>query len=264
MSEILVTGGTGHLGSELVPRLVAQGHSVRVLSRRADPQLPSGVRAVRGDLVTGDGLKEALDGIDVLVHSATGAADTGARGLTYEVSRKTDVEPTQRMLNALTSRPHVVYISIVGVDKIPLGYYRAKLETEKIIENSGLPYTILRTTQWHSLADELCRRLTKLPIVLPPKGMKSQLLDPSDVADRMAALVEQGPSGHAPDMGGPEVLEFKHIIRTWLRAKKKRRVLVAAPFPGKAIKTFRAGYNLTPDHADGKITWEQWLRSNTD
>jgi uncharacterized protein YbjT (DUF2867 family) len=256
MSEILVTGGTGHLGRELVPLLVTKGHNVKVLSRKTGPQV------VQGDLVTGDGIADAVKGIDVLVHCATGAADNGARGLGYELSKKTDVEPTERLVKLLGPSTHVVYPSIVGVDKIPLGYYRAKLDVEQILERSGLPYTILRSTQWHTLGEEFCRRLTSFPLVMPPRGVKLQLLDPSEVAARMASLVERGPSGHAPDMGGPKALEFKDVVRTWLRARRKKRLVLAAPFPGKAIKAFRAGYNLTPEHADGTITWDQWLAAN--
>ena len=95
-----------------------------------------------------------------------------------------------------------------------------------------------------------------------PTGVRSQLLDPGEVAQRMASLIESGPSGRAADMGGPEVLDFADIARSWLRAKKKSRPVVSVPFPGKAIAGFRAGYNLTPEHKDGRITWEQWLASN--
>jgi len=256
MSEIVVTGGTGHLGRELVPLLVTAGHNVKVLSRKPGPN------HVVGDLVTGDGIAEAVEGIDVLVHCATGAADNGARGLGYELSKKTDVEPTDRLVKLLEPETHLVYISIVGVDKIPLGYYRAKLDCERIIERSGLPYTILRTTQWHSLADEFCRRLTNFPLVTPPRGVKMQLLDASEVATRMATLVERGPSGRAADMGGPAALAFRDVVKSWLRAKRKKRIVAAVPFPGKAVRAFRAGYNLTPEHADGRITWEDWLSRN--
>jgi len=265
MTQVLVTGGTGDLGRELVPRLVSKGYDVTVLSRRANPPVPAGIRVVQGDLTTGAGLEDALAGAEVIVHCATGSRDTGIRGLGYKAPKKTDVDPTGRMLDAVKAKgsaPHVVYISIVGVDKIPLGYYRAKLESEQAIERSGLPYSILRTTQWHTLADEFSRRMSLSPVVAVPKGLKSQLLDAGEVADRMAAIVDQGPSQHVPDMGGPEILDMSDVVKSWLEAKGKRRAVLSVPIPGKAATGFAAGHNLTPGHADGRITWDQWLREN--
>ncbi|MEX2394661.1 MAG: NAD(P)H-binding protein [Actinomycetota bacterium] len=257
---VLVTGGTGNLGRELVPRLVASRHAVRVLSRRERPRTASGVETVRGDLVTGDGIGEALAGIEVLVHCASGTGTV--RGLMYRSAKVTDVDATSALLDAAKAQgvsPHVVYISIVGIDKIPLGYYRAKLDTEKVIEASGLPYTILRTTQWHTLAEEFCRRLASMPFVAAPKGVRLQLLDPGEVADRMADLVSAPPTGHVPDMGGPVALEMKDVIKTYLDARGKKRPVTSMRFPGKTMRALREGHNLAPAHADGKITWEDWL-----
>lgn len=264
MTTVLVTGGTGNLGRELVPRLVSAGLDVRVLSRRERPNLPRGGAGVRGDLVTGDGISEAVAGVDVIAHCASGAGDSGVRGITYRHSRRTDVEPTRRMLDLAKAKgePHVVYISIVGVDKVPLGYYRAKLETEQVIAASGLPHTILRTTQWHTLAWEFCNRFTRLPLVLVPKGVRSQLMDAGEVAERMAELVKKRPHGRVPDMGGPHVLEFADIVRAYLRATGKKRAVSSVRYPGKTMRAFAEGHNLAPDHADGKITWDDWLAAN--
>ena len=213
--------------------------------------------------MSGDGIEDALAGTDVIVHCATGAADSGLRGLGYKPTVRTDVQPTRALLEAAhKGGARFVYPSIVGVDKIPLGYYRGKLDCERAIEASGLPYTIIRSTQWHTLAWEFCRRLTAMPIVLVPKGIRSQLLDPGEIAERMASLIESGVEGHAPDMGGPVVLGFREIVRSYLRATGKRRIVAEAPVPGKAARGFRAGHNLTPEHADGRITWEQWLSQN--
>lgn len=264
MTEILVTGGTGALGSQLVPRLLAAGHNVRVLSRRERLSLPAGAHAVRGDLVNGDGIAGAVAGVDVIVHCATGAADGGVRGLMYKPTVRSDVEPTKALLEAAKQSgvPRFVYISIVGVDKIPLGYYRGKLDCERAIESSSLPYTILRTTQWHTLAWEFCRRLTASPLAVIPKGVRLQLLDPSEVAARMASLIDSGTVGHAPDMGGPAVLGFRDIVREYLSATNTRRAVLQLPLPGKAMAGFRAGHNLTLAHSDGRMTWREWLAEN--
>lgn len=260
MAEVLVTGGTGNLGRELVPLLVTKGYGVRVLSRRERPNVPTGARAARGDLVTGAGVEDALEGVDVIVHCASGTGTV--RGLLYRSAKRTDVDATARMLDVAKRngiQPLVLYISIVGIDRIPLGYYRAKLETESVIKASGLPHTILRTTQWHTLAFDFCERMTRVPLVSVPQGMRAQLLDPAEVAERMSALLDAGPIGMAPEMGGPVALEFDAIVRTYLRATSKRRVVLRIPVPGKTMAAFRAGYNLTPDHADGKVSWKDWL-----
>jgi uncharacterized protein YbjT (DUF2867 family) len=239
---------------------VAKGYTVRVLSRRQQPAVPTGARAVRGDLVTGAGIDDAVAGADIIVHCASGTGTL--RGLAYRSARRTDVQATQRLLDTAQragAEPAIVYISIVGIDRIPLGYYRAKHETERVIERSGLPYTILRTTQWHTLAWELCTRLARFPLMVVPKGFRSQLLDPAEVADRMVSLVSQGAAGMAPEMGGPHILAMDDIARSYLRARGKRRAVAALAFPGRTMAAFRAGHNLTPDHADGHVTWDDWL-----
>ena len=258
VTNVLVTGGTGALGTELVLLLVTAGLDVRVLSRRRAPAVPAGARAVLGDLTTGDGLHEAITAIDVIAHLASGTSGVPS----YAKAKRTDVEGTGRLLDAARragGKPHVVYISIVGIDKIPFGYYRGKLATEQGIEQSGLPYTILRTTQWHTLAAKFCRQLGSLPLVAVPKGVRMQLLDAGEVAQRMASLVQGPPSQHVPEMGGPEALSFAEIARRYFRAVGKRRVVFEVPLPGKAAKAFTAGYNLAPDHRDGRITWDDYL-----
>ncbi len=258
MRRVLVTGGTGALGTELVPLLVTAGLDVRVLSRQPAPALPPGARAIRGDLITGAGLDEALTTVDVIAHLASGTSGVPS----FAKAKRIDMEGTGRLLDATRRagfQPHVVYISIVGIDKIPFGYYRGKLATEQVIERSGLPYTILRTTQWHTLAAKFCRQLGSLPIVAVPRSVRMQLLDAGEVAQRMAALVQGPPSQHVPEMGGPEALSFTEIARCYFRALGNRRIVFEVPVPGKAARAFAAGYNLAPNHRDGRITWNDYL-----
>ena len=205
MPTILVTGGTGDLGSKLVERFGAAGHAVRVLSRRPRPAEATSEWA-QGDMETGDGLAEAAAGADIVVHAATGG---GTRA-------KADVPGTRNLLAACkqAGTPHFFYISIVGIEKIPLGYYKKKLECERLIEESGVPWSNLRATQFHTLMDGFLRMFSRVPFVLPaPKSFKFQPIDTGEVADRMVMDAAKGPVGRLPDIGGPEVLMFGDIDR---------------------------------------------------
>lgn len=246
--RVLVTGGTGVLGRELVQRLEGRA-DVRALSRRLSDQ-PG---FVPGDLETGDGLAEAVEGVDVIAHCAT-AAD-------YWRPRR-DVEQTTRLLDAARDqRPHIVYISIVGVDRIPFGYYKAKLACEQLIQDSGLPWTIMRATQFHDLALNFLVLETKGPVALVPRALQGQPVDVSEVADRMADLVLAEPAGRAPDLGGPQVLDSEEMVRTFLTLTKRRRLLLRIPLPGKVGAGFRAGHHIVSDGGTrGTRTFTQYLQ----
>jgi uncharacterized protein YbjT (DUF2867 family) len=254
---VLITGGTGDLGSKLVERFVSQGETVRVLSRRPRPKGAS-TEWAQGDTETGEGLDTAVSGADVVVHAATGG---GTRP-------KADVPGTLNLLEACkeAGTPHFFFISIVGIEKIPLGYYKAKLECERLIEESGVPWSNLRATQFHQLMDGFLRNgmlpaLGRIPFVrLVPKAFKFQPIETDEVADRMVADAAKGPSGRLPDIGGPEVLTLGDMASAWRRSTGDGKPIVNLPLVAGGVATaFRAGFNCTPEHADGKVTWEQWL-----
>lgn len=244
--RILVTGGTGRLGRVLVPQLVAAGRDVRVLTR--SERAPAAHHWVIGDLRTGSGLPDALTGIDVIVHLAT----TNGRG---------DITATRALIDAAraSGRPHLVYLSIVGIDDHALGYYRAKVACESLIERSELPWTILRATQFHDLIAEICEVQRLLPVLAMPAKVDFQPIDITEVADRLAALAEGPARGRVPDMGGPQIRTATDLGRSYLRAVGRRRPVVAVPLPGRAMRDFRAGHHLAPDHRDGRITFEEFL-----
>ncbi|MFE5833994.1 SDR family oxidoreductase [Streptomyces sp. NPDC056508] len=240
MTTILVTGGTGTLGRLVAERLREDGAEVRVLSRHARPY------AV--DLREGTGLDAAVEGVDTVMHCAStprGGDDRAARHL-IEASRRAGVR-------------HLVYISIVGVDRVPLGYYRTKLAVEKMIEGSGLGWTVLRTTQFHDLVVEFLRNAARVPIVPLPAGVSDQPIEVAEVAARLAELAAAEPAGRVPDMGGPEVRTLAELARTYLDAIGQHRRLVNVPLAGKAYRGFRAGGHLTPERAVGKVTFEEFL-----
>ena len=255
MGLVLVTGATGGLGRELVPRLVSAGHDVRVLSRQDRPARPDGVEAVRGDVLTGVGLDRAVSGVDTVVHCATSP---------FRRVRRTEVDGTRSLVAAAAraERPHFLYMSIVGVDRHPLPYYKAKRAAEMTVEAGGLPYTIFRATQFHSLLDGFLTRMARLPVLPVPRGVRFQPVATDEVADRLVTLVDNGPSRRAPDMGGPEVRAFDDLAGSWMRLRDRTRRVVHIPIAGGVARAFRAGVNLCPEHADGSVTWEAWLAAS--
>ena len=246
--KVLVTGGTGVLGRELVQRLDARA-DVHVLSRK--PADRPGL--VHGDLSTGDGLGAALDGVEVVAHCAS-ASD-------YRHPAR-DIDQTRRLVEAAApTHARIVYISIVGVDKIPFGYYRAKLACEQLIEQSGLPWTTLRTTQFHDLALMFLMLATKSPVVVLPRGLRGQPVDTGEVADRMAELVLGPPAGRVPDLGGPEVLQSEAMVRHYLELTRRRRPVIQIPMPGRVLAGFRAGHHLLSDGTRGTRTFHDYLQT---
>jgi uncharacterized protein YbjT (DUF2867 family) len=235
--SVLVTGGTGTLGRRLVPLL----GDARVLSRRDGPG-----RLV-GDLDTGEGLDAAVTGASVIVHLAS--------------RPRRDAAATARLVDAArgAGTPHLVHVSIVGADRIPLPYYREKVRSERLVASSGLPWTILRATQFHDLLATLFAATARTGLLPVLAGTSFQPIAVSDVAARLAELAGGPPQGRAADIGGPEVRAMDDLARAWLRATGRRRPVLPLRLPGGIARGFRAGAHLTPEHADGVVTFEQWL-----
>jgi uncharacterized protein YbjT (DUF2867 family) len=153
-----------------------------------------------------------------------------------------------------------VYISVIGADTIPLGYFTAKLGAERAIIESGLPYTILRAAQFHDLALKTVQAMAKMPIVPAPNAIRWQPVDSREVAARLVELANGSPAGSVADLAGPTVYTMSELIRAYLTAVGKRRPLLPIRVPGKAGKAYRAGVNLNLDNAQiAKRTWEDFL-----
>ena len=225
MGVVLVTGGTGTLGRAVVAGLRDGGHQVRVASRR-----PGAARVVV-DLHSGAGVDNAVAGVDAIVHCATtgGAADV-------EVTR-TLVDGARR-----AGTPHLVFISIVGVDRIPLGYYRAKLAAERVVEESGLGWMVLRATQFHDLVAWLWRAQRRSPVIVAPASTSIQPIDVRDVAARLVELATGPPAGRVPDLGGPEARDARDLARAYLRATAPGPPPDRAP-AGHHVRGVRRGHS---------------------
>ncbi|GGK18651.1 NmrA family transcriptional regulator [Streptomyces camponoticapitis] len=250
-SSILVTGGTGTLGRLVTPLLRDTDHKVRVLSRHGR-DAKDGVEYVTADLLKGEGIESAVDGAETVLHLA-GAA-------------KGDDEATRNLVRAASrvGVRHLVHISVIGADLMPLGYFRSKLGAERAVEDSGLPWTTLRAAQFHDLVLTVTRSMARLPVIPAPGGVRMQPVDARDVADRLVELTLGEPAGRVADLAGPEVYALAELSRGYLRARGNGRPTrrPALPFrvPGKVGRAYRAEDNLTLDGADlGTRTWEDFL-----
>ncbi len=270
MTHILLTGATGVLGQQVIkalnndptitlrlmrhsaprasfPRLASRriGDAVRRAYRAPHPApfFPPSAQWVEADLVSGEGLIEAVRDIDVIIH----CADHPQRLL--EVARAAQVS-------------HIVAISIVGCDRIPLGYYRKKVAEEEAIRTSGLPFSILRATQFHALIDLLLRTSSRFPGIMPlPTDWRFQSIDESELGRRMSELALTPPAGEIQQMGGPQVLSLDDMAHTWLALRQMKRGVYPLRIPGKVSAGFRRGDNTCGTAlAHGEITWAQWVQ----
>ncbi|MBX9471000.1 SDR family oxidoreductase [Microcella sp.] len=241
---LLITGGTGTLGRPTVDALRAAGVEPRILSRR-----PGSAHAI-ADLQSGVGLPEALAGVETVLHLAT--------------NRRSDARATQRLLQAARAAgvQHLVYLSIVGVDAVPLGYYRAKLACEHLVAESGVPFTILRATQFHDFVGGFFSAQRRLPRLIT-LDVPFQPISTAAVAERLVSLVTAAPvHGRVDDLGGPEVLPMAELARQWVRARgasteaAERRV-VEWHLPGALAAAYRAGLHTTGQPGPG-IRFADW------
>ena len=249
MTMVLVTGGTGTLGSALVPRLVARGHDVRVLIHHRSADFPPAVQVVRGDVRSSTDLAEAVAGVEVVVHAATSP---------FRRAKATELEGTRAVLAAAGSvGAHFVYPSIVGVDRLSGTYYQAKSKAENIVEAAS-HWSIQRATQLHPTLNQMVSHRL-FPVT---SHLAFQPLDAGDFAESLIRLVEGGPAGRTEDFGGPEVLTLREIVAARRAVINRRTTLIRVPAVGP-LRTLDAGRQLCPDHARGRVTWHQWLEDQS-
>jgi uncharacterized protein YbjT (DUF2867 family) len=244
VSTVLVTGGTGTLGRPLVAELRSAGQDVRVLSRKP------GEGHVVGNLADGTGVRAALDGADVVVHAATSPR-----------MRAVDVRGSERLIAAARDAgvAHVVYVSIVGVDRNPMPYYTVKRAVEQAVVASGLPFTLARGTQFYDLVDAVLGKLHLGPVPFAPKGWRFEPHAPAEFAASLARRVAAGPSGGVTEFGGPAVYDAARLAADVHRDRGRTGRVRQLPVPGRTSAAFAAGAQVSgPGAEHGTTTWEQW------
>lgn len=253
--KILVAGGTGQLGRHVVRLLRERGDDVAVLTRHL------GVAGgMAGDLATGEGIEAACRGMDAVIHLATAGNDAGKR---YAV----DVEGTRLLAQACAQGAvgHLLYISILGVDRIPMAYYEAKHAAEHRVRDFATDWTVLRLPQFAELLDTLFGALARLPVVPVPRGLSFQPLAARDAAAVVVRTLDAGPRHAVLGAGGPEVVSAKDAAEQWLAARREAGgrggAVVQLAVPGAVMRAFRDGGNLMPASRQPGEAFGDWART---
>lgn len=214
MTRIAVFGATGQIGSKVVESLRAQGHEVVAAARN------SGV-----DVLTGAGVDDAVTGAAVLVDVVNSPSFEDDPVLQFFTTSTSNLVSAAR--NAGVG--HYVALSIVGADGLPeSGYMRAKVVQEGLVVDSGLPYTIVRATQFHEFAEMITGSLIAGDEVRAPDAL-IQPIAAADVAAEVAKAAVAAPANGIIDIGGPDKISFSDLARLVLTSQGKDLPVVVDP-----------------------------------
>ncbi|HVX22273.1 MAG TPA: NAD(P)H-binding protein [Acidimicrobiales bacterium] len=245
--KVAIAGGTGVVGRFAVEAARERGHEVVVLSRS------TGV-----DLRSGDGLAEALDGVEVVVDATNAATMKEAEA----AAMFTGMTGNLQAVGAAQGVARLVTLSIVGLERVPLGYYRAKLAQEAAARAGPLPVTVVRATQFHEFPAQVVQRSRVGPVALVPH-MRLQPVAARAVGQVLAEVAEQPAGGGTVEVAGPEVLDLVTMARTLARHRHRRLLVLPVPVPG-AGKAMRTGGQL-PQGGGARIvgpTFGEWLATD--
>lgn len=222
--RVAVAGGTGAVGRHVVAALAARGDEPVVLARS------TGV-----DLATGHGLDAALDGCAAVVDVATLHTVRAATAVAwFERATGTLVAAARR-----AGVGHLVLLSIVGVDDVDLGYYVGKRAQERVVRTGGVPWTVVRATQFHEFPGQLLAA-QRGPVAFVP-SMLSSTVAASEVGEHLAGLAGAAAQGSATAVRGPQTHRMPDLARRLVAATGGRRLVVPLRAPGATGRRLRAG-----------------------
>ncbi|MCV0403876.1 MAG: NAD(P)H-binding protein [Chloroflexi bacterium] len=230
--NITVVGASGLIGAKVVELLRLGGHNVVAASRR------SGV-----DSVTREGLADALSGADVLVDVTNSSEWDPDAVMAFFTSSTTNLVEAARSAGV----GHYVALSIVGVDGVDAGYFRAKVAQERLISGAGLPYSIVRATQFAEFADGIIASLTVGDEVRVPDAL-IQPIPADDVAAAIARVAVAEPINGLVNIGGPRTITFEQMARERLaRNGTGPRAIIVDPDARYYGAALSMGSLVTPD-----------------
>lgn len=242
--RVAVAGGTGLVGRYVVEELAAAGQEPVVLSRSRGVDLLSG----------GAGLDAALEGVDTVVDVSNVTTTGAAKAVAYfDTAGRNLLDAGER-----AGVRHHVALSIVGIDRVGLGYYKGKLRQEELVKDGPLPWTVLRATQFHEFAGQILDRLPK-PLAVVPR-MRTQPIAAREVARHLVELTLTPAQGMAPDLAGPRVEQLVDMVRRLMRARHERRLVLPVKMPGAtgAAMTGDGQLPIGPGPR-GSQTFDEWL-----
>jgi uncharacterized protein YbjT (DUF2867 family) len=262
MKTVLVTGGTGHLGRDIVRLLKAEGRRVRVLTR--NPGLNPDVEWIKGDLGTGQGIAEAVAGAEMVIHAATNspAAQRGMLRLRDFVGSPSDVDVDgTRMLLAEAGKgrvEHFLHISIIGVQQSRLPYMRVKAAAEDLVRAGSVPWSILPAAPFYWLLAKMFDTMASRRVWPLPANIDTQPCDSAEFANYVVACLDDGPSGIRPDFGGPQIASMVEFARQYQANRGIRRPILPLHLPRRMVRA--AGrQTCQEDGLRGTTTWSHWL-----
>lgn len=241
--RVVVAGGTGWIGRMVTERLTAEGDTPVVLARSA------GV-----DLTTGAGLDAALDGAEAVIDVSNVITISKRKSAGFFAAA------TEHLLAAgrRAGVGHHVALSIVGVDRVDLGYYFGKRRQEELVLGGPVPATVLRATQFHEFAVQLLSR-SRSPFIVAP-NMPCEPVAGREVAAALVSLARAEPAGLAPDLAGPRREEMTDMVRRVARLRGSRRPVAAVRLPGRAGGQVARGGLLAGESANrGSVSFAEWL-----
>jgi uncharacterized protein YbjT (DUF2867 family) len=206
------------------------------------------------DLAVPQDVERALDGVDAVVHTAS-----SPRG-----EQSTETLYIRNVTDAVKrSGAHVVYVSIVNVDRIRFfPYYRAKHDAETLLAASGVAYTIQRAAQFHPFLDYIFRILARPPIAVLPPWSVFQPVDVDAVAEHLAGLATGAPLGMARDVVGPETRSGADLFALWSRAVQRHKPAIELPLPIAGFRAFANGRLVNEAAERIGPSFESWLGAN--
>jgi uncharacterized protein YbjT (DUF2867 family) len=240
--KVAVAGGTGVAGRWTIEALRAEGHEVIVIARSAG-----------ADLVTGDGIDAALAGVEAVI-DATNVASSGKRASSefFEATARTLMRTA-----AVAGVRHIVALSIIGLERVPYGYYQGKLRQEKVLQESPVPVSILRAAQFHEFPGQYLAKMPG-PVVVVPRW-RAQPVAAREVGAALARIAAGEPVAMS-ELAGPREEIMADMIRQVVRARGDRRLVVSVRLPGAAGRAMASGDGL-PDRPGlrGTQTFADWV-----